>query len=263
MYVTTGGHEDSFLWSFDANDGTVLFRSAYANQWSRYYAPAIVGQTVYMAGGSYGGMYAFSATDGQQLWFTSTNQYDEWAPAVSDGRVYAYTGDYSPKLTVADAATGSVLYEIADPGFQWDGWSMGVTPVLGSADNVLVTQGGRLLSFDLRGRSIAWERTGSFRGNVTVAGGVLYVNNRQIEARAESDGSLLWVWIPPHGEPQGTIIVTDNLLFTSTADRTYALDLGARRQVWSYPMAGQLALSSQGKLFIAASDGRLAAIGLR
>ncbi|HEU0079969.1 MAG TPA: Ig-like domain-containing protein, partial [Longimicrobiaceae bacterium] len=54
VYVTTSGHQDSFLWGFDAATGTVAFRSAYGNQWSRYFAPVVTADAVYMAGGSYG-----------------------------------------------------------------------------------------------------------------------------------------------------------------------------------------------------------------
>jgi outer membrane protein assembly factor BamB len=264
VYLTTGGHQDSYLWAFDAANGTVLFRSAYGNQWSRWYAPVVTSTAVVMAGGYYGGMYSFNAQNGTQNWFANTNQYDEWVPAVADGRVYAYTGEYSPRLSVVDAASGTELYSIVDPGFDWNGWSMHVAPVLGSSGNVLVTQGGRLLSFDLAGHRIGWTRTGSFKGNVTLSDGVAYVfNNSQVEARRESDGSLLWVWIPPEGQPLRTMAVTRNVLFVSTAANTYAIDLGTRRHVWSYPAGGHLAISKDGVLFIARADGKLSAVSLR
>ena len=261
VYVQTGGHGDSFLWGFDANTGVIRFRSAYENQWSTYYAPVIVGQTVYFAGGYYGGMYAYSATDGAKKWFAQLNQYDQFTPAVRDGLVYAYTGDYSPKVTVVNATTGAVAYEIPDPHFSWNGWSMNVSPVLGDANDLLATQGGRLISFDLTGRQVKWEQTSNFSGNVTAAGGMLYVvNSGQIEARRESDGTLAWLWIPPDGAPFGTTIVTNNLLFVSTAANTYAIDLASHIPVWSYHAGGFLALSKQGLLLIAQQNGKIAAI---
>ena len=264
VYLQTGGHGDSFLWALDATNGSVRFQTPYLNQWSRYFAPVVVGASVYVAGGYYGGMYAFSATEGVQRWFASLNQYDQFTPAVSDGLVYAYTGSYSPKLTVADAATGATQYEIADPGFVWDGWSMNTAPTLGSASNVLATIGRRLISFNLQSRSIAYAITSNFRGQVTVANGVVYVaNGTQVEARNESDGALQWSWAPPEGQPVGPMIATKNLLLVSTASNTYAVDLASRAQVWSYPAGGHLTLSAQGILFIAQSSGRLAAVSMR
>jgi hypothetical protein len=264
VYLQTGGHEDSFLYGINATTGTVLFRSAYGNQWSRYYAPVVIGTSVYVAGGYYGGMYRFHSLEGIQRWFAQLNQYDQFVPAVKEGYVYAYTGSYSPKLTVADTATGAVAYEIADPGFVWDGWSMNSAPTLGGASNVLATNGGRLISFNLQSRSIGYALQANFRGQVSVANGTVYVaNNGQVEARNEADGSLQWLWIPPQGQVTGPMIVTKNMLLVSTAAATYAIDLATRQQVWSYPAGGSLTLSAQGILFIAQSSGRLTAISVR
>ena len=263
VYLQTGGHQDSFLWALDATSGSVRFRNAYGNQWSRFYAPVVVGASVYIGGGYYGGMYGFN-TDGSQRWFTALNQYDQFVPAVKGGFVYAYTGNYQPKLTVVDTATGTIAYEIADPGFVWDGWSMNAAPTLGSMSNVLATNGGRLISFDLQSRSIGYVVQSNLRGQVSVANGIVYVsNNGQVEARNESDGSLQWLWIPPEGQPAGPMIVTKNILLVSTAAKTYAVDLATRQSVWSYPAGGHLVLSAQGILFIAQSSGRLTAISAR
>jgi hypothetical protein len=264
VFVTTSGHQDSYLWAFDAETGTVQFRSAYGNQWSRYFAPTVVNGTVYMAGGYYDGMYAFRTADGGQQWFAGLNQYNEWTPAVSNGQVFAYTGEYSPRLTVVNAGTGETAYEIPDPHFSWNGWSMYVAPVVTAANRVVATQQNRLVSFDLAARQVGWEQTASYKGNPTAAGEVLYVfNNNQVEARRESDGGLLWVWVPPTGAPVGTTIATRNLLFVSTASTTYALDLAARKVTWSHPAGGLLALSKDGILFISQSNGALTAIAIK
>jgi len=264
VYLQTGGHEDSFLYALDAATGSVRFRTAYLNQWSHYFAPVIVGSSVYVAGGYYGGMYAFNTTDLSQRWFATLNQYDQFTPAVKDTFVYAYTGSYQPKLTVTSANNGAIAYEIADPGFVWDGWSMNTAPTLGGAANVLATNGGRLISFSLTSRSIGYALAGNFRGQASVANGVVYIaNNAQVEARKESDGSLQWSWAPPDGPSAGPMIVTKNLLLVSTAANTYAVDLASHAQVWTYPAGGQLALSAQGILFIAQSSGKLTAVAVR
>lgn len=264
IYLTTSGHEDSYLYAFDATNGTPRFRSAYGNQWSRYYAPVVIGNGVYMAGGYYDGMYRFG-TDGTQSWSFSTNQYEQWSPAVDNGVVYAYTGSYTPKVDAVDATTGVPLYSIPDTAFSWSGWSMNLAPVLGGMNDLLATNGGRLISFDLQARSIKWQQKSAYSGSVAVANGQLYVlnNSSQIEVRRESDGSSVGLWIPPIGSARGPVIVTKNLLFVSTATATYAVDIATLKQVWSYPAGGTLALSSQGVLFIAQDTGSLVAIGVK
>ena len=261
VYVTTSGHQDSFLWGFDASTGDVEMKSSYGNQWSRYFAPVVADGRVYMAGGYYDGMYAFRTSDGGQEWFAGTSQYDEWTPAVGGGQVFAYT---ESSLRVVNAATGALVYEIPDPSFSWSGWSMHVSPVLGSSSNVLATQGGRLISFDLAGRKIGWQVAGKFSGGVTVAEGVLYaVNDGRVEARRESDGAFLWTWIPPEGVATGTIVATRNLLFVNTGAYVYAVDLGARKHTWRHPTPGHLALSGEGVLLVSRTNGTVVAIDVK
>jgi outer membrane protein assembly factor BamB len=260
VYVTTGGHQDSYLYSFDAATGAFQFRASYGNQWSRWYAPVVVDGTVYMAGGYYGGMYAFGATEGEAKWFYDTGQFDEWGPAVADGRVYAFTNS---GLKALDAATGATLFTIGDQAYSQ--FYTGLTPVLGSSSNIVATFGGQLLSFDLQNRRIGWQRAGNFRDNqVVVANGLLYVvNSNAVEVRRESDGGLEWAWLPPEGQIGRTMVATNNLLFVSTAGSTYAVDLAARRTVWSHAAGGSLALTQDGILLIAGEDGRLTAIDLK
>jgi uncharacterized protein YjdB len=259
LYLTTGGHSNSYLWSFDPNDGTLLFRSSYANQWSSWYSPVVHEGSVFMGGGYYGGMYRFNAADGGRTWFAQTNQNDAWTPAVSGKFVYLYDG----KLSVVNAATGALVWSIADPLVSYGGATL--TVALGGGNRVLAIVGTRLIAYDVAALRTAWTQTGTFTGIPTVRDGVLYVtNNRQIEARRESDGSLLWLWVPPAGEPVGTTVVTDNLLFVSTSAATYAVDLATHAHVWSYPAGGKLALSkAQGVLYIAQTDGQLTAVAVR
>lgn len=264
VYVATGGHEDSYIWAFNVTDGSTRFRTQYGNQWSRWFTPVVIGDTLFMAGGYYGGMYAYATNDGRQLWFTTLNQYDLFTPAVKDGLVYAHTGDYAPKLSVVDAAKGTVVYEIADPHFHWDGWSMNTAPVLGDANDVIAAQGGRLLQFDLTQRQISWELTGNYTGQPSVANGVIYVpRGSQVEAHRESDGGLLWTWVLPSGTVTGPMIVTNNMLLVATATATYAVDLSMHGNTWSYPAGGQLAIAKSGVLFIAQTSGKLTAITIR
>jgi len=278
VYVTTSGQQDSYLYAFSCASGVEAFRSSYGNQWGLYYAPAIYGDNVYMGGGEYGGVYAFSGANGQQLWFTNLNQYDEWTPAVDEQYVYAYTGLDDPKLSVLNRNSGRVEFEIPDPHFSWEGWSMNEAPVLGSLQNILAVNGGRLISFDLTGRTIGYEIPGGFYGQVSAADGTIYVMNEdRVEARNEADGALLWSWLPPSWRapmiPKGTMIVTDNLLLVSCEATifpgsdyegiTCAVNLQTHQTDWTYGLGGCLALSAKGILFVATRDGLLAAVNVK
>ncbi|MBW2478592.1 MAG: DUF2012 domain-containing protein [Deltaproteobacteria bacterium] len=269
VYIQSAGHDDSFLWAFDAEFGGVLFNPApYGNQWSRYYAPTIYDGNVYVAGGHYGGAYGFDGITGEELWFADLNQYDQWTPAVNEEHVIAYTGLYTPQLTVLNRLTGVVEFSIPDPNFVWDGWSMNLAPVLGGQNNVIAIHDGRIISFDLVSKDIGYEireEAGDFSGQPSLAEGIIYaVFEGFLRALYESDGSFIeeWQpWQPPQDESIVTpMIVTDNLIFVSTASTTYAVDLASQTEVWSYPAGGHLALSDEGILFIATAGGELIAI---
>jgi outer membrane protein assembly factor BamB len=268
VFMQTGGHQNSFVWAIASADGALRWRTAYGNQWSAWYAPTVVGQRVYVAAGYYGGLEAYDASTGTRVWAAPTSQYDQWTPAVSNGLVYAYTGSYAPQVGVFDASTGAARYSIADPRFDWRGWSMNLAPVLGDQNDLIALPDNRLVAFDLGSRSIRWEVKG-FSSNymqptqVTVADGVIYAfNGTQVQAHRESDGSKLWTWPLPGGTTYGTMIATTNLLFVSSSTTTYALDIASHRVVWSYPAAGLLAMGANGVLYIAASD-RVVAVSMR
>jgi outer membrane protein assembly factor BamB len=267
VYVTTGAHEDAFLWSMDAADGRERFSSPYRSQFYRWLAPVVTPAGVYMAGGYSGGAYRFDAVDGTETWAVTLPQVDDWTPAVAGGQVFVY-GEldvYTGRgLTVLNAGTGALAYRVDDARLPSAG-----TPVLGGAGNVLTIANGSLFSTSLQARAVQWEVQGRFAGMPSVSGGVVYARNDfGVDARRESDGTLLWSWTPPAGPAQGDMVLTDNLLFVRVnspldADYTYAVDLASGKHVWFYPAVGSLALSAQGTLFIASDNGRLVAVAVR
>jgi hypothetical protein len=263
VYIQTGNHSsDTYLWSFDADTGALVFQAPHAAQWERYFAPTIYDGNVYVNGGTYGGMYAFDAFSGGSGWFAGLQQYDEWTPAVDAQHAYAYVGEYAPGLYVHDRGTGQLLFRIPDPNFQWRGWSMDLAPVLGSQNDVLAIHNGRLIKFDVAGQRIAWQLNASFSGQPSVAKGVIYaINGGSIDARDEANGALLWRWTPAAGVASEHVIVTDSHLFAHTGTETHAVDLASGLTEWSYPAAGHLALAED-TLYIAASTGVLTAIAM-
>jgi outer membrane protein assembly factor BamB len=264
VYVQTcnnGG--DTWLRAFDANTGAVVFQSPHQAQWERYYAPTIFQGSVYVDGGEYGGMYAFDAFSGQELWFAWLPQYDEWTPAVDQAQTYAYVGEYAPGLYVFDRSTGTQLFMIPDPGFQWNGWSMQLAPVLGDFGEVLAIHDGRLISFDLTSRTIGWQQSGGFAGQPTISGGEIYAASLNgLQVLDEAKGQPIWSWTPPSGEMiQGSLVVTNTDVFVSTNANVYAIDLLSHQSVWSFAGAGRLAIGDN-SLYIASDNGTLTAISL-
>ena len=157
---------------------------------------------------------------------------------------------------------------------------MDLAPVLGSLNNVIVINGGRLISFKLNpdNPGIGWqipqddenvegdeeEKGGKqFSGQPSLANGFIYaVYKGFLHARNESDGSFEWEWQPPLKDESivAPMLVTDNLIFVSTESATYAVDLETRTDVWDYPASGHLALSNDGFLYIVTPNGELIAI---
>jgi hypothetical protein len=263
IYIQIGkstSEPSAYLMAYDALTGNLIFQSPFAAQWERYYSPTIFNDNIYINGGYYGGTYDFNGSTGEQRWFVGLNQYDQWTPAVNEDHVFAYTGEYSPELSVINRHTGALEFNIADPEFDWDGWSMNLAPVLGSEKNVIVIHDGRLVSFDLINKKIGWEIKGDFTGQPSVANGRIYaISSGSLSVRNEHDGYQLWSWTPSEGSLQGTMVLTYTHLFASTDTATYAIDLNTHEQVWSYPLGGKLGLS-EGVLYIATDSGTLAAV---
>jgi outer membrane protein assembly factor BamB len=208
-------------------------------------------------------MYGFGPT-GQQLFFTSLDMQSAWTPAADQDTVYAYFGS---RLSLIDPLTGQIKGSIVDPTFTNYIYVIGGSVVLGAPnsafaaayDNSWLNGGGignSLIHFNTQALTVDWQSAGDYPATPAYNGGVLYaVNNNpmQLEARSETDGSLLWSWVPPASGDvlfESEVLLTKNLAFVSTNLSTYAVDLTTHKTVWSYPVTGNLALSSNGVLYL-------------
>jgi outer membrane protein assembly factor BamB len=285
VYVTTCGQQNTFLFVFDANTGQLLFQTPFGAQWEHYLAPTVDGGVIFEDGGGYGGMFAFDATNGATLYYTSLQQFDEWTPAVDGTYAYAYIGGqtaYTPaQLNVIDRRSGVLVASILDSTYQWAGYSMHSAPVIGAPGSVVAVNTGNpstneLIDFDIQNNSIRWHFAGQYRGNPAYHAGKFYAWNAQplqLEVRSETDGSLLWSWAAPAGSNiqgiENDVLLTDNLVFVSTGTATFAIDLLTHQSAWTLPYGGRLAMSNQGVLYLATHDplddqlGWLAAINVR
>ncbi|WP_295749269.1 PQQ-binding-like beta-propeller repeat protein [Undibacterium sp.] len=268
VYMAAGQQSSTYMFAFDAANGSIRFKSQMSSQWENYLAPVVQDSAVYTSAGTYGGMYGFNQT-GDRLFFAGNlSQTSMWSPAVDARAVYAYTGD---ALTMYEPKSGLVLATIKDSKFQNYTYEVKGSAVIGTNGgvyaapyaNAFINGGGignALNRFDTIKGFLDWSVNGVYAVTPAYANGVLYAPNNnpyRVEARAEGDGSLTWYWTPPQsGETSfsSSPIVTKNMLFVSTNLNTYAIDLRSHKVVWSYPASGTLAISQNGILYIQNTD---------
>ncbi|HEX9285697.1 MAG TPA: PQQ-binding-like beta-propeller repeat protein [Thermoanaerobaculia bacterium] len=232
---------EAYLSAYDAESGSLIFRTPYPDQWGQHNSPTVFNRTVYINGGTFGGMCAFDAFTGQRQWEAGLPQYDLWSPAVDERRAFAYVGEgeYYKGLFVLDRMTGVELLRIFDPGFQ-GGVRSYSAPVLGGQNDVLSINAGRLVSFDVQGGRVRWEVQRTFAGQPAIAHGVIFaIDEGTLSARDERSGAALWSWSPPEGALLGYLLVTDSHVFAHTRSTVYGVDLKARESVWSHPLTVQ------------------------
>ncbi|MDP3739344.1 MAG: PQQ-binding-like beta-propeller repeat protein [Hyphomonadaceae bacterium] len=185
-------------------------------------------------------------------------------PAVDESQVYLHVVN---GLVILDKATGEMLPGSAPYGGSTVGDSM--SPVLTEGGHVIgrdYFDGNRLIAIDRRTRARAWTGRTGYPYQPITAGNVIYAfhadNNATIDAISDTDGTVLWSIPVPKGETLGSypdspsigpyenMILTDNMLFFGTQKNVYAVDLTTRQTVWSYPVRGQMVLSSGMVLYI-------------
>ena len=260
VYVTTTGHQDTWLYALRASDGLQAYQSAFSTQWARILNPTVRNGKVYVNAGYYGGVvYAFDVAGGAAAWNASAGTYGMNTPAADDAFVYAYNGG---TLNVLDASDGALSSSIGPHpyGIQTDYYG---TPMLGSADHVLTSSGTsyvagasrQLLDFSVAEGAVRWMSIALYTGEPAVAKGVVYATSNEthsFDALDETTGSVLWSWKPAESNAQfiGNVVVTDNVAFVSTATRIHAISLRHRRAVWSAPTPGTMSLGANRMLFV-------------
>jgi len=266
VYVAAGQQGSTYLFAFRTNNGAPVFKSAMSSQWENYLAPTIGAQGIYTDAGAYGGLYGFTTT-GTALFVAPEFQTSLWTPAVDASGVYSYTG----YLQINDPVSGAVTHSISDPTFQNYTYVIGGSPVIGAPGSIFVANyensllngggiGNTLLNFRTANDSIAWQSPGDYPSTPAYTGGRVYAANNnpvRLEVRAESNGALIWSWVPPQAGDVAFIsevLLTKNLAFVSTNLATYAVDRATHLTAWSVPIVGKLSLSQNGVLYIQAAD---------
>ncbi|MBA5638579.1 PQQ-binding-like beta-propeller repeat protein [Duganella sp. LX20W] len=249
VYLSAGSQESTTMFAFDANSGAPVFSTPINSQWSHYRAPVAFGDSIYMGGGYYGGMYAFDAASGAQQWFVDADIIFDWAPAVDAGHAYLYVGG---RPRIFDRLSGALTNPSSAPDV---GGLASSTPLLGAPNNLIVSRTSGLTDYDTAALAVRWTVAANFHDGAAYDRGVIYalrLNPVILEARNEGDGSLAWSWTAPAAaqDPGSNVVLTNNLVFVSANGATYAVDRSTHAAVWTYPFSGQLSLSSNGILYI-------------
>lgn len=247
----------TFLHCYLVN-GTFLWRAPFGSQWEHYLGPIVVDGQVYFDGGSYGGIYSFSAADGMQNWYTGLPQYDSWSPTWAGGLLLAYTNE----LDVITPATGLKIATITDPNYVWGGYSPGQAAVA-VGNYAYATNGGRLIAFDLLNQNIAWTLAIGATGQVATDGKQLFVAaGGALSVRDPANGSLLWSWVPtPSGSIVTNIVVTDSHVIAGDGTNTYLVNRSSHLIDGTFNASGMLAYGAD-TLIVADSQGIVHAYAL-
>jgi outer membrane protein assembly factor BamB len=235
---TSDNSSDTYLHAFTV-DGTFLWRAPFASQFEHYLGPIVVDGALYFDGGTYGGLYRFDASSGAELWYAPLPQTDMWCPTWDNGLIVAYTN----RMDVIAPSTHLSLNIIYD-----NDWTPNLGSGPGQAAVVLgnlayVTNGGRLVAYDLFNARVAWALAIGAIGQVATDGNELFViANGALSARAPTDGAEHWSWTPP--SPTGlnsNLIVTDSHLIAGDSVDTYLVNRTTHQADAVLPATGMLA----------------------
>jgi outer membrane protein assembly factor BamB len=223
---------------------------------------------------------AFDATTGQSLWAGAAPGGNLGTSFILDGGDLYYTTPSAqsvPSLADLYQSSGAIHSQTTlANGIGFGGY---LTPALDATGDAIVavntSSGPSINRYDLASGQLIWQITqtssqptlptpGVFQA-MAVANGMVYVASgidnidgpgivATVAALNVTDGSTAWSWSPPASDFQvivNDMIVTNNLLFVSTGQAVYAVDLSTHQTVWTLPVPGyQMAISPSGMLYI-------------
>lgn len=249
--ATSNNYGDTWLRRFDRATGALGFKVPFGSQWERYWSPIVVDGSVYLNGGSYGGLYGFSAATGTQLFFGSLEQYDEWSPAYFGGKVYTFV---EGMIRAHDPVSGAILAS-KDVGWSWAGWSMWTAPAFGDSYGYVISPPD-LYAFAPDTLNVVWTVNGSYVSYPAVAGGVVYaLGSGILHAVDAATGASKWVFAGDDALSYPPVIAGGHV-YVSSNSNVYAVNIATHAQVWTAPVGGRLAIGS-GMLVVSSPSGSL------
>lgn len=252
VYVQRGNNSSSRLWCLDAITGMMVWSAPFGAQWEGYFAPTVVTDSVWIDGGTFGGMYGFNTNSGTQRFFNSSlEQYDQWTPGYYLGTVYTWVAGV---FRAHDRLTGTIRW--SSTLSTGPGGSMNTVSAI-DANKAFVVGNPNLYAIDLSTHATAWTVNGTFKGSPAVANGIVYaLSGSDVKAYNVGTGALVGTYATGSSTIARQPIVTNDSLIVSSSTNTYIFTLGTftPRQTLSSGGAASLA---NGVLYLAGSDGVL------
>jgi outer membrane protein assembly factor BamB len=244
---------DSQLWCIDAISGATTWSAPIGAQWERYLAPTIYNNSVWVDGGSYGGLYGFNTATGSQLFFNSSlEQYDQWTPAYYAGTLYTWiAGNFRAHYPQSGAIQWSV-----NLGWNWSGYDMNTAPVI-DLGHAYINAATTLYAIDLATHANIWSVSGTFAGTpATNLGTVFMISSGNVAAFSAATGALLGTYAAGDTGLAGQPIVTPDSIIAASSSKTYIFN----RQTFALKQTlsnGGLASLAGGAIYLAGADGVL------
>jgi hypothetical protein len=253
VFVQRGNHAtDTQLWCLDAANGLTIWSAPHYAQWENYYAPTVVGDGIWINGGSYGGMYGFS-TNAVQRFFVSLPQYDEWTPTYYQGSVYSWVAG---TFTAHNPNTGTNLWSVTVP-YNWFGWSMNTVSAIDQGRAFIISNPD-LHAIHIASRTNTWTTTGQFKGSPAVANNVVYAMlGGDVRAYAADTGTLFGSYSSNDSTIREQPIVLNDALIVGAATNTFVINLSTRALRQTLPHGGKISYAN-GRLYIAGANNLLA-----
>jgi len=259
IYLQVGDHYDSQLICLSLTDGSLIWATDYMVQWQGLTGPIAVDGNIFIIEGRYRSTIGcYDAYNGNLKWKQdiSTNNFDNWNPAIYDGKIYGYADDFG----VLDIETGEFLKHITrnDLPFQWSGWSAFGNPVIDTVNNqIILTNRYFMFALDLDTYEINWSISsidyGLFTSTPALSDNSLFVGTLNLIMELfSSNGELIWY----NQDYQGNFdpVVSDSIVVFSSNDRTVVVDRKTKQVEGGFNKGGHLTLSGD-YLIIAEHNG--------
>ena len=201
--------------------------------------PTVVGETVYLCGGTY--VYALDTETGGRLWrYVTSGAFS--SPAIADGVVYF--GGYGGYVYAVDAKTGLKKWRVTTRGFPSEDM-MASSPAVYNGTVYIGSYDGHMYALDAVTGQERWAfRTdGLIFSSPAIDAGILYFGSGDgfLYAVNSQTGQEEWRFQTMGGQIGATPAIADGTVyFRATDGLAYAVDSQSGSLKWSFPVRDKL-----------------------